>query len=169
MASTGARTPGGLGRGALWAEIVGSLLFLFAPQVFPKGGPTWVEAWQCRRLGPWGQPIFLGRETKEGAPGVSARKANPESRAWAERTPCSMYADRRWLAPVGAGPKQRMKGSESRWAAKHPGSQADCAPRVQGGPRAARQQPQREAGLWSEPHWVDCLLKQTKPTSARGS
>lgn len=139
MASTGARAPGGPGRGALWAEIVGSPLFLFAPLVFPKGSPSWVEARQCRRLGPWGQPVFLDRGTKEGAPGVSVREANPESRAWAERTPHSTYADRRWLTPVGTDPGQHMKGSESRWAVNHPGSRADRAPGVQGGPRAARQ------------------------------
>lgn len=160
VASTGAGTPGGLGRGALWAEMVGSPLFLFAPRVFPKGGPSWVEAGQCRRLGPWGQPVFLDRGTKEGAPGEGACEVNPREQSAGRVDPSlSTNADRRWLTPVGTDPKQHMKGPESRWAINHAGSQADRAPAV----RCAR----RAQGGTAVSHrgWRSCGLNLTGLTA----
>lgn len=83
----------------------------------------------------------------------------------------STNADRRWLTPVGADPKQHMKGPESRWAVNNAGSQAGRAPavrcvrRAQGG-TAVSHRGWRSCGL--NLTGLTAFLKQTKPTSARG-
>lgn len=130
MASTRARTPGGLGRGALWAEMVGSPLFLcstgFRERRPPLGGSRAVQVVRAP-----GQPVFLDRGTKEGAPGDGACEVSPREQSAGRVDPShSTNADGCWLAPVGTDPKQHMKGPESRWAVSNAGSQADRAPAV---------------------------------------
>lgn len=56
-------------------------------------------------------------------------------------------------------------GRKQRWV---PGWPCPSCEVCEAGPGWHRSQPQRVVELWSEPHWVDHLLKQTKLTSARG-
>ena len=130
MASTRARTPGGLGRGALCAEMVGSPLFLCS-MGFPERRPQLGGSRAVQAVRALGQPVFLDRGTKEGAPGEGACEVSPREQSAGRADPSlSTNADGRWLTPVGTDPKQYMKGPESRWAVSDAGSQVDRAPAV---------------------------------------